>query len=349
MKSGRRRFLVGGVAVAATWFGLRGMADGLETFMSPASLDHVDPELLPFARAAARGSPGVLTDAMLPSLRQGMERFATPMEPGVAWAERQVPGLAGQPPVRVFVINADRPGARPGIVHLHGGGFMSGSARMSVGAMQRLAHELDCVVVTVDYRLAPETRWDGIVADAYAALKWLHGNAAVLGVDPARLAVTGESAGGGLAALLAIAARDRGEVPLAFQSLIYPMLDDRTGSTRKVAEGIGELVWTAGANRFGWRSFLGRAPGGADVPAAAVPARCPSLTGLPPAFIAVGGIDLFVAEDTAYARRLQRDGVAAELLVIPGAFHGFDVVAPDTGPARRLAAARLASLRRALG
>lgn len=346
MDSRRRGFVLGGVAIAGTWLAARTVGSRIDALGGP-DLEAVHPELRSFARAASRTAPPVLSDAMLPAMRHEAERLVHPLEPGVAWHEREVPGLPGEPPVRVYVINGDRPGARPGIVHLHGGGFIFGTARMMVGALQRLARDLDGVVVTVDYRLAPETDWNGMLADAYAALKWLHGDAAALGVDRARLAVTGESAGGGLAALLAIAARDRGEVPLAFQSLVYPMLDDRTGSSRKPREGTGTLVWTPPSNRFGWRSFLGQEPGSPDVPAAAVPARRNDLAGPPPAFIAVGSIDLFADEDVAYASRLQKAGVATELLVIPGAFHGFDVIAPDTSPARRLAAARLASLRQA--
>lgn len=157
----------------------------------------------------------------------------------------------------------------------------------------------------------------------------------------------GESGGGGHAALLAITARDRGEVPLVFQSLIYPMLDDRTGSTTTPAAQIGRLAWTAPSNRFGWQSFLGQAPGGAGVPAAAVPARQTDFKGLPPAFIGVGSIDLFVDEDISYAHRLIDAGVAAELIVVPGAFHGFDVIARDATIVKQFNQAKLRALQQA--
>lgn len=179
-------------------------------------------------------------------------------------------------------------------------------------------------MVSVDYRLAPETTYAGSIEDNYAGLKWLHANAASIGADPAKIAVMGESAGGGHAALLAITARDRGEVPLAYQCLIYPMLDDRTATSRRVPPHVGTLIWTPEQNHFGWESFLGTKPGKATAPKGAVPARVTDLKGLPPAFIGVGTLDLFHDEDVDYAQRLNAAGINAELIVVPGAFHGFD-------------------------
>jgi acetyl esterase/lipase len=151
---------------------------------------------------------------------------------------------------------------------------------------------------------------------------------------------------------LAITARDRGEVPVAFQCLIYPMLDDRTGTTRKVPPHVGKLVWDAPSNHFGWKAFLGQEPGRAKAPKGAVPARLADLSGLPPAFIGVGSLDLFHDEDVEYARRLNNAGVGCELIVVPGAFHGFDM-AGLMNPKNRLAAwfnaAKLGALRRGLG
>ena len=183
--------------------------------------------------------------------------------------------------------------------------------------------------------------------DNYAALKWVHDHADELGIDRRRIAVMGESAGGGHAALLAIMARDRGEVSVMFQALIYPMLDDRTGTTRQPASPIGSILWTPAKNRFGWECFLGQAPGTASVPSRAVPARQENLTGLPPAFIGVGTIDLFVDEDIEYARRLIDSGIPAQLVTVPGAFHGFDGIAANTTLSKRFNDAKLDALRRA--
>jgi acetyl esterase/lipase len=215
------------------------------------------------------------------------------------------------------------------VLHIHGGGFISGTAAGNLRSNQELARAHNCVVVSVDYRLAPEVPFPGPLDDCYAALLWISRNAGELGVDPSRIVVKGESAGGGLAAMLAIAARDRGEVPLRAQVLIYPMLDDRTGSARKARPGIPYL-WTPEANALGWSSFLGAAAGSGRPPAGSAPARVANLAALPPAFVGVGSIDLFADEDIAYARRLLSAGVPTELLVVPGAFHAFDEMAPQS-------------------
>ncbi|WP_243652486.1 alpha/beta hydrolase [Novosphingobium sp. PhB165] len=246
---------------------------------------------------------------------------------GVSIAEKRIPGKPGDPDVRIYIVNAGpKAQARPAILHIHGGGYILGTAASGLADLQDLARDLDCVIVTVDYRLAPETAFPGPLEDCYAGLKWLHANVGALGVDPARIAVKGESAGGGLAAMLAIAARDRKEVPLAYQCLIYPMLDDRTGSTVHRPPQQGALMWTPQSNRFGWSSFLGIPAGSPQVPAGAVPARTANLEGLPPAFIGVGTIDLFYEENLEYARRLAAAGVQVELAIAPGAFHGFTLV-----------------------
>ena len=274
--------------------------------------------------------------------RQG--RFPAPAPPptgGPAVVQRTVPGPKGAPDVKVTIVNGGGPAAtsRPAILHIHGGGYTGGNAAIMVPTLREMAAALDCVIVSVDYRLAPATKFPGSLEDNYAALKWLSGNARELGVDASRIAVMGESAGGGHAAMLAIAARDRGEVPLVYQALIYPMLDDRSGTTRPVAPQIGTMVWTRDANRAGWTALLGVPAGGPQAPEGAVPARVANLAGLPPAFIGVGGIDLFVEEDIAYAQRLNNAGVPVELNVVPGAFHAFDMFEPNAPVTIRFRAA----------
>ncbi|PCI53330.1 MAG: alpha/beta hydrolase [Alphaproteobacteria bacterium] len=313
-------------------------------------LNYVDPELRSIARQMLEGSgSNVINAGNLQELRPLGQNYAPPILKSVPYVKRIVPSSKGLPEVTVFVINADKKGkSRPAILHTHGGGYILGAAKWEIGHLQKIAKELDCVIVTVEYRLAPEYRYSDSVEDNYAGLKWLHTNASELGVDVNRIAVMGESAGGGHAALLAITARDRGEIPLAMQVLIYPMLDDRTGSSRSVPSFIGAIGWTAESNRFGWRSFLGREPGGADGYTGGVPARVENLEGLAPAFIGVGAVDLFVDEDIEYARRLVSAGVPTELVVVPGAFHGFDH-ASDTSIAKRFTKAKLNSLRRTFG
>ena len=242
--------------------------------------------------------------------------------------EQFIPGPQGAPDVRVLVyLPSERSMPLPAILWIHGGGYVIGTPEQEDPGVRSLVSTLGCVVVSVDYRLAPETPHPGPVEDCYAALTWLYTHAEELGVDTARIAISGASAGGGLAAALALLARDRGEVPIAFQLLIFPMLDDRTVTSTDPHPYTGEYIWTSEANRFGWTALLGQEPGGPAVSPYAAAARAEHLEGLPPTFIGVGALDLFLEEDLEYARRLMRAGVPTELHVYPGAFHGFNLVA----------------------
>jgi acetyl esterase/lipase len=206
---------------------------------------------------------------------------------------------------------------------IHGGGFVSGDPKTYHDICSRIAKELDILVVSVDYRLAPEHPFPAGLDDCYAALEWIHRQAAGLGVDPGRVAIGGDSAGGGLAACLAQLAHDRGELPVGFQLLVYPMLDDRT-VLRAEHGGTGGFVWTPASNRYGWTAYLGHAPGDAETRPYAAASRREDLSGLPPAWIGVGDLDLFHSEDLIYAERLKVAGVDCELVEIPGMYHGAD-------------------------
>jgi acetyl esterase/lipase len=264
--------------------------------------------------------------------------------------ERFVPGPPSAPDVRVLLYYpaADVATAAavlpPVYLHIHGGGYILGRPETYDGANRRLVAQLGCAVVSADYRLAPETRFPGAIEDCYAVLTWLTANAAALHIDARHIAIGGESAGGGHAAALAILARARREIDICLQVLDSPMLDDRTGSDADPHPYCGEFVWSGASNQFGWRSLLGAEPGSA-ANAHAVPARVADLSGLPPTFILVGALDLFLEESLTYARRLARAGVAIELHVIPGAFHGFEVAgseAPQVQTSIRLQHAALA-------
>lgn len=340
----------GALSMAASCAAIEHQTDALSPSPPQDLLSHVDPELRGIAaRMLENGPPPSYSAESLKSTRGFGAAFAPPRLPDIAVSEEfaRLPGDA--PDVKLFVINAKPGTSRPAILHSHGGGYILGKAEWEVGHLQSLARDLDCVIVSVEYRLAPETRYQGSIEDNYSGLLWLYTNAEQIGADPARIALLGESAGGGHSALLAITARDRGEVPVAFQALVYPMLDDRTGSTRMPPPFIGAIGWDAPSNRFGWEAFLGHPPGDEGVPVAGVPARIENLTGLPPAFIGVGGIDLFVSEDIEYAHRLIEAGVPVELIVVPGAFHGFDRIAADTTIAKRFTKAKVNALRRAFG
>lgn len=223
--------------------------------------------------------------------------------------------------VRVF--SPETPAAVPGpaLLWIHGGGYVIGSAAQDDRLCRRFAAALGIRVISVDYRLAPDFPYPAAADDCYAALEWV---AARPEIDAMRIAIGGASAGGGLAAALAIRAHDQGEIKPFFQLLVYPMLDDRSGTVDE-----NHRLWNATSNRFGWDSYLG-----GQAPEEIAPARRADLSGLPPAWIGVGTLDLFLTEDQAYAERLQQAGVPCSISLIAGAFHGFDLVAPGKGVSR---------------
>jgi len=255
----------------------------------------------------------------------------TRVEPGVVLREERV----GHVPVNVYEpASRNRPSAA--LVWVHGGGLIAGGLAQDHDLCSRIAAELGVLVVSVDYRLAPEHPFPAGLDDCHAVLSWLLAQATTLDVDPSRVAVGGASAGGGLAAALAQRAHDEG-LPLCLQLLVYPMLDDRT-ALRDDHDGRDLLVWTNGSNKYGWTSYLGRPPAAEQTPPAyAVPARREDLAGLPPAWIGVGDRDLFLDEDVEYAERLRAAGVRCDLVVIPGMPHGADTwsTAPATTSFRK--------------
>ncbi|MBO9498012.1 MAG: alpha/beta hydrolase [Novosphingobium sp.] len=265
-----------------------------------------------------------------------------PFAASEAWAK-----VPDSPDVKLVVINPpSQRTRRAAILHIHGGGMVVGTADTAGMTKQPLALEHDCVIVSVDYRLAPETPFPGPQEDTYAALLWLAEQAEELGVDPARIVVMGESAGGGLAASLALMARDRNGPRLAGQVLIYPMLDWRTGGPDDQWNNAhtGEFIWTRDKNRFGWESLRGDYAPTDGRKGWFSPALAEDLAGLPPCYMITGALDLFLDEDLDYARRLIDAGVQTELHVYPGAIHAFEMV-PDTA----LQAQAAMDLRRGLG
>lgn len=288
-----------------------------------------------------------LNEQTLPLFRA--RTFPRPPMPSVPVDQQVVmaPGRDGAPDVSLHCYRpSGAEGALPCILHMHGGGYVAGKVDDLCDMHRSMSVELGCAIVSVDYRLAPETHFPGNIEDCYAALAHVVANAATLGIDTHRLGVMGESAGGGLAAALALLARDRGEYDLAFQHLIYPMIDDRT-CVRAPHSTAGEFVWNADKNAFGWTALLGHAPGGDGVSPYAAAARASDLAGLPPTYIATGAIDLFVDEDLDYAKRLIAAGVACELHVYPGAFHAFNIV-PDARVAQAARRDSIEALRRSL-
>lgn len=269
----------------------------------------------PDLRTASRLIPRHLSVRLVPLLRRSMTRL--PGDPG--FTDAQVSPTAS---VRVYR-PAHAPASAPALLYIHGGGLLFGSPQQDEPLLRKVADELGIVVAAVRYRFAPEHPYPAGRDDCYDALRWL---AEQPGIDPTRIAVGGASAGGGLAAATALTARERGGPDLCFQLLVYPMLDDRTALSPDPDRAFRRL-WSNEANHDGWSSYLGGEMGAPGVPATAAPGRCTDFAGLPPAWIGVGTLDLFLDEDLAYAERLRAAGVGCATFVVPGAFHGFDGLA----------------------
>lgn len=289
------------------------------------TINLVDPEL---RDALALMSPLPLTSETLAQRRAEAFKAATavppPELPDITVGEVHVPSAFGAAAIRVLTyrpIKADKP--LPTILHVHGGGFVMGSPEMKDAENRLLASELKCAIWSVDYRLAPETPHPGPMQDIHSVFLWIHANAGKLGLDPDRIGIKGESGGGGLAAGAALYARDQPGPKFAFQHLIYPMIDDHSAIRTDLHPHVGEFVWTQGYNRFGWRSLLNAEPGSDGVSPYAAASRAADVSGLPPTYLSVGGLDLFLEENTVYADRLGRAGVPVEFHVYPRAYHGF--------------------------
>ncbi len=267
-----------------------------------------------------------------------------PPNPNVTSEDRAVPGPDGAPDIRVRIYRpVDATGTLPGIYYIHGGGMILGNIEEEDPVASAVCEHVDAVVVSVEYRLAPEHPYPAQVEDCYAGLAWMARNAAELRFDPDRLAVYGGSAGGGLTIATSMLARDRGGPALRFQMPIYPMIDDRneTPSSHEITD-IG--LWDRAGNIEAWKWYLG--DGKPDQYAA--PARAKDLAGLPPTYIDVGTVDLFRDEDITFAMRLMAAGVPTELHVNPGAYHAAEILAPTAPLSERIWTRRYEALRRAL-
>ncbi len=256
-----------------------------------------------------------------------------------------VPGAAGDRISLIVCRPAGIQAPSAAIYHIHGGGMIIGSNRMISDDMLDWATEFDATLISVEYRLAPETPHPGPVEDCYAGLAWVADHAGELGIDPARIVIAGESAGGGLAAATTLLARDRKGPAIAAQVLMCPMLDDRN-DTASAIQGEGRGVWHRHTNEIGWSALLGAARGGPDVSPYAAPARATDLSGLPPALIDVGSAETFRDEAVSYASNIWRAGGQAELHVFAGGFHGYDGLAPQATVSQDTKDARIRWLRR---
>lgn len=332
--------------------------------MTETTADHIfgdaptrppfDPELVPILEAVRQAMPSLSAET-LPLARQqsadgfpGMEPVDLTAGGAVRVEERQVPGPEGDPDITLLILSPAVDGPpRSAVYHTHGGGMVIGNRRLGVEMFLEQVAAGNAVVVSVEYRLAPEHPDPAPVEDCYAGLVWTAKNAAELGIDPERIMIAGASAGGGLAAGTALLARDRAFPKLSHQILICPMLDDRfeTHSSRMLDD---EGVWDREANLFGWTALLGERRGGPDVSPYAAPARATDLTGLPRTYIDTGSAETFRDETLTYARRLSEAGVSVDLHMWGGGFHGFDLMAGHTALSRASVATREEFIRRAL-
>lgn len=316
--------------------------------------DRLDPELAEPLQTFLSLTGGGFSLRDIPAARQRRNELAAaqmakaPIIEGITSEDRYAPGPPGAPDVFVRMYQpTDRPPSLPALVWIHGGGYVLGRVEQDDPLAKHLSKVAACVVASVEYRLAPEHPHPAPVEDCYAALKWFAAHAGEFGVDRSRIAIGGASAGGGLAAGLALLARDRAEVELAYQLLIYPMIDDRNVALASETTP-DTFVWSRENNLMGWRAYLGHEPGGADVSPYAAAARATDLSGLPPAYIPVGDLDLFLDENIDYARRLLAAGVPTELHVYPGGYHGFNGFAPGADIVQRFNTERDQALKRAL-
>lgn len=317
-------------------------------------INRVDPELVEPLEGFMSVFGGSLNLHDIPGVRATFDQLnemtkpTLPEIPEVTSADHMVPGPDGAPEVMVRIYRpVDTSGPLPALLWIHGGGYVIGSVEGDDFFARQMTRDIGAVVVSVEYRLAPEHPFPAPLEDCYAALKWLANEAETLGVNPQRIGIAGASAGGGLAAGLALLARDRGEVAVAFQMPIYPMIDDR--NVEQASDSVADtLLWNRENNLMGWRSYLGQEPGSDGVSPYAAPFRATDLAGLPPTYIPVGSLDLFMAEDIAYAQRLMAAGVPTELHVYPGGYHAFDVLAPVSVLGQRFNNDRNQILRRAL-
>lgn len=271
-----------------------------------------------------------LSSDVLPAIRTMAEEGTAVSDPppGVSRNEVTIPDAGGDPDIRALVYRSEVSGGpQPAVLFFHGGGLVLNSPESADARCLFWAEHLQVTIFSVAYRLAPENPFPAALNDGVAALSWIHGEAEQLGIDAGRIAIAGDSAGACIAASVALAEQRAGRERLCFMALLYPMLDDRT----ELANGVVEGIWSAKSNRFGWDSYLGQ---NADL-ALAVPARAASVVGLPPTWIGVGELDLFYAEDVAFAERLQAAGVACQLDTYPQAFHGFPAAA-DADVSKRL-------------
>ena len=313
----------------------------------------LDPELKgPIKMMLSQMPPTNFND--LPAARTASKQMMATMKtqmpviPGVITEDQSIPGPKGSPDINVRIYRPEKQiGLLPALLWIHGGGYMLGDIDQEDLTAKQFTLSAECIIASVEYRLAPEHPYPAPLEDCYAVLKWLSTHADELRIDRSRIAVGGGSAGGGLASGLAILARDRAEVKTTFQLLVYPMINDCNIAPASNALP-DAILWTRESNLIGWRSYLGCEPGVEGISCYAAAYRAENLEGLPATYIAVGDLDLFAQEDIEYSRRLVAAGIPTELHVYPGGCHAFDMLVPSADVSKRFTTDIHRALKRAL-
>lgn len=284
--------------------------------------ERVLPELLPMMESNIKFDLNKDLDMMRKLELPTMEK-----SPNVSTTACMIDGPESKLLVKIYEPKARKGPKLPAVFWIHGGGYVMGHPDGDDSLCESFVTNINCVVVSIDYRLAPEHKYPAAIEDCYAGLKWTVNNAEKLKIDSSRIAIAGASAGGGLTAALALMVRDKGEIEVAFQAPLYPMLDDRniTFSSHEINEENLPKAWNREANEIAWKMYLGDKASD-EIPYYAAPARAKYLTGLPPAYIFIGQLDPFRDETLEYVTRLAKAGVPVEFHLYPGCFHGFDSI-----------------------
>lgn len=306
--------------------------------------EKVLPELLPILESDIRFDLNkdleMMRNRKLPSIEKSVNVLTT---------ARMIKGSESELLVKIYEPKDRQNVKLPAVFWMHGGGYVLGHPDVDDGICECFVKEVNCVVVSIDYRLAPEHPYPAAIEDCYAGLKWTADNAEELKIDTSRLAIAGASAGGGLTAALALMARDKGEIEIVFQMPLYPMIDDRnvTPSSYEINEENLPKAWNREANEIAWKMYLSNNASD-QISYYAAPSRVKDLTGLPPAYTCVGQLDPFRDETLEYVARLAQAGVPVEFHLYPGCFHGFDSIFNNVEISRRARSEYINALSQAL-
>ncbi|KJB88398.1 lipase [Paenibacillus sp. E194] len=304
--------------------------------------------VLPELRAALEQFPGFQLEEKLAWSRSLLSNPPIEKSEHVHTTSQMIPGAAGEMLAKVYEPASRTSAKLPAMLWIHGGGYVMGHPDMDDTLCERFVQAANCIVVSVDYRLAPEHLYPAAIDDCYAGMIWMTNEAESLGIDVDRVAIAGASGGGGLTAALALMARDKGGPALIFQMPLYPMLDNRNKSASSYEVMADNATWNRTNNVAAWSMYLGDASDTREVSPYVVPSSAESLAGLPPTYTCIGQLDLFRDETIDYVTRLAEAGVDVEFHLYPGSYHCFEVFVPDAEVSRRASQGYVDAMAKAL-